>query len=107
QGTLEELAEQFGVSEGWAKKISAIRTRTRRMDRPPWRRGPEPSDGCRARVDGETDPPATRLDLGGVAAAVASCEGPAVEHRAAVAGLAAKGAAAEKKSLHTRKQETR
>src|SRR5271167_160492 len=40
QGTLGELAEQFGVSEGWAKKISAVRTRTGQMDRPPWRRGP-------------------------------------------------------------------
>ena len=40
QGTLGELAEQFGVSEGWAKKISATRTRTGQIDRPPWRRGP-------------------------------------------------------------------
>ena len=40
KGTLGELAEQFGVSEGWAKKISATRTRTGRMERPPWRRGP-------------------------------------------------------------------
>jgi len=41
KGTLGELAEQFGVSEGWAKKISATRTRTGQMERPPWRRGPE------------------------------------------------------------------
>ena len=34
------MAEQFGVSEGWAKKISATRTRTGQMERPPWRRGP-------------------------------------------------------------------
>jgi transposase len=40
KGTLGELAEQFGVSEGWAKKISATRTRTGQIDRPPWRRGP-------------------------------------------------------------------
>ena len=40
QGTLGELAEQFGVSEGWAKKISATRARTGQIDRPPWRRGP-------------------------------------------------------------------
>jgi transposase len=40
QGTLGELAEQFGVSEGWAKKISATRTRTGQIERPPWRRGP-------------------------------------------------------------------
>ena len=40
KGTLGELAEQFGVSEGWAKKISATRTRTGQIDRLPWRRGP-------------------------------------------------------------------
>jgi transposase len=40
KGTLGELAEQFGVSEGWAKKISAHRTRTGQIERPPWRRGP-------------------------------------------------------------------
>jgi transposase len=40
KGTLGELAEQFGVSEGWAKKISATRTRTGQIERPPWRRGP-------------------------------------------------------------------
>ena len=40
QGTLGELAEQFGVSEGWAKKISATRTRTGQIERPAWRRGP-------------------------------------------------------------------
>ena len=40
KGTLGELAEQFGVSVGWAKKISAARTRTGQIDRPPWRRGP-------------------------------------------------------------------
>jgi transposase len=40
KGTLWELAEQFGVSEGWAKKISAHRTRTGQIERPPWRRGP-------------------------------------------------------------------
>jgi transposase len=40
KGTLGELAEQFGVSEGWAKKVSAHRTRTGQMERPPWRRGP-------------------------------------------------------------------
>ena len=41
KGTLGELAEQFGVSEGWAKKISAHRTRTKQIERPPWRRGPK------------------------------------------------------------------
>jgi transposase len=40
KGTLGELAEQFGVSEGWAKKISATRTRTGQIERPPWRHGP-------------------------------------------------------------------
>src|ERR1035438_10517616 len=40
KGTLGELAEQFGVSEGWAKKISSTRTRTGQIERPAWRRGP-------------------------------------------------------------------
>jgi transposase len=41
KGTLQELAERFAVSVGWAKKISARRTRTGQIDRPPWRRGPK------------------------------------------------------------------
>ena len=41
KGTLQELAERFEVSVGWAKKISARRTRTGQIDRPPWRRGPK------------------------------------------------------------------
>ncbi len=41
KGTLTELAERFGVSVGWAKKISARRTRTGQIERPPWRRGPQ------------------------------------------------------------------
>ena len=41
KGTLEQLAERFEVSVGWAKKISARRTRTGQIERPPWRRGPQ------------------------------------------------------------------
>lgn len=33
-GTLEELAERFRVSESWAKKISASYKRTQKMERP-------------------------------------------------------------------------
>ncbi len=40
KGTLAQLAERFEVSVGWAKKISARRTRTGQIERPPWRRGP-------------------------------------------------------------------
>lgn len=40
EGTLEELAERFRVSVGWAKKISARRTRTGQTDAPQWRHGP-------------------------------------------------------------------
>ncbi len=36
-----QLAERFEVSVGWAKKISARRTRTGQTERPPWRRGPK------------------------------------------------------------------
>lgn len=41
KGTLEELAERFEVSVGWAKKVSARRTRTGQIERPPWKRGPQ------------------------------------------------------------------
>ena len=41
KGTLAQLAERFEVSVGWAKKISAPRTRTGQIERPPWRRGPK------------------------------------------------------------------
>jgi len=40
EGTLEELADRFRVSVGWAKKISARRTRTGEVDAPRWRHGP-------------------------------------------------------------------
>ena len=39
QGTLEELAEDFGVSLGFAKKISAALRRTGRMERTEQRHG--------------------------------------------------------------------
>lgn len=39
QGTLEELAEEFGVSLGFAKKISAALRRTGRMERREQRHG--------------------------------------------------------------------
>jgi len=39
QGTLEELAEEFGVSLGFAKKISAALRRTGRMERSEQRHG--------------------------------------------------------------------
>jgi transposase len=39
KGSLSELAEDFGVSLGWAWKVSAARKRTGRMDRPSYRPG--------------------------------------------------------------------
>ena len=39
RGTLEELAEEFGVSLGYAKKISAALRRTGRMERTEQRHG--------------------------------------------------------------------
>jgi transposase len=41
EGTLEELADRFRVSVGWAKKISARRTRTGKSEGPQWRHGPK------------------------------------------------------------------
>jgi transposase len=40
-GTLEEVAEHLRVSVGWAKKISARRTRSGEITAPEWRHGPE------------------------------------------------------------------
>jgi transposase len=40
QGSLRALAERFGVSAGWAWKISAMRRRTGPMERPQQRHGP-------------------------------------------------------------------
>ena len=41
EGSLSELADRFAVSLGWAKKISAHKTRTGKMERSPGKpRGP-------------------------------------------------------------------
>jgi len=61
KGTLEQLAERFEVSVGWAKKISARRTRTGQIERPPWRRGPASrvtvavQDWMREQIRGQPD----------------------------------------------------
>ena len=34
EGSLAELARRFGVSEGWAEKVSAARHRTGKIERP-------------------------------------------------------------------------
>lgn len=39
QASLSELTSRFGVSRGWAWKISAARRRSGQMDRPPYRPG--------------------------------------------------------------------
>jgi len=39
KGSLGELAERFGVSLGWAWKVSAARKRTGRMERPGYKPG--------------------------------------------------------------------
>ncbi len=57
KGHWGSLAEQFGVSEGWAKKISATRTRAGQMERAAvatW--SGEPGDGDGAGVDGGANP---------------------------------------------------
>src|ERR1019366_6074242 len=41
KGSLVELAERFGVSLGWAWKISSARKRTGRIERPSYRPGPK------------------------------------------------------------------
>jgi transposase len=48
EGTLEELANRFVVSLGWAKKISAARNRTGQAERVPHRPGRKPRAGAEA-----------------------------------------------------------
>jgi transposase len=48
EGTLEELAEQFLVSLGWGKKISAQRNHTGQAERVPHRAGRKPHAGVEA-----------------------------------------------------------
>ena len=47
-GTLEELAENFSVSLGWGKKISAQRNRTGQAERVPHQPGRKPRVGVEA-----------------------------------------------------------
>jgi len=49
EDTLEELAERFLVSVGWAKKISAQRNRTGQAERVPHCAGRKPHAGAEAR----------------------------------------------------------
>jgi transposase len=42
EGSIGELAQQFGVSEGWGWKVSAARNRTGQMERVIGRRGRPP-----------------------------------------------------------------
>jgi transposase len=40
-GSLKELAKRFGVSEDWAKKLSARRSQTGQIEVRSWRHGPQ------------------------------------------------------------------
>ena len=64
KGSLSELAEDFGVSLGWAWKVSAARKRTGRMERPSYR------PGAKGRIDEQalagilrSQPDATLVEL--------------------------------------------
>ena len=46
EGELEDLAARFSVSVGWAKKISAQRNRTGKVERVPHRPGRKPRVGA-------------------------------------------------------------
>lgn len=49
KGTLRELADRFGVSVGWAFKVSAAKRQTGSSMRTPQRRAPSRIDGERVR----------------------------------------------------------
>ena len=107
KGTLQELADRFEVSVGWAKKISARRTRTGQIERPPWRRGPKSrvtpavQDWLRERIRGQSD--LTLLEL---QQQLQQARGLRLSIGPTVVSVAADGAAAEKKSLHAQEQDS-
>ncbi|MFT4111274.1 IS630 transposase-related protein [Silvibacterium sp.] len=49
EGTLRELSDRFGVSVGWAFKVSAAKRQTGSAERIPQRRAPSRIDGERVR----------------------------------------------------------
>ena len=69
RGTLEELADEFGVSLGFAKKISAALRRTGRMERTEQRHGrigqvtPLVQEGLRERLRQQPDLTLAELQL--------------------------------------------
>ena len=69
-GSLKELAKRFRVSESWAKKLSARRSKTGQIEIRRWRHGPESRVTAAAR---DLDPgaawPATGPAAGGAATA--------------------------------------
>lgn len=67
QGSLRRLAERFGVSVGWAWKISAARRRSGKMERRQQRHGPlsrvTPAVEARLRDRVRAQPDATLVEL--------------------------------------------
>src|SRR5271166_4924000 len=84
EGTLEQLAQRFSVSARWTPQSH------RRSGAAIARVGAGPA----------------RSDLGGVTAETGEGSATACQHRTAVAGAAADGSAAKKKSLHASERDT-
>ena len=105
-GTLEELAERFVVSLGWAKKISAQRNRTGQAERVSSTRAQAAGwSGSRKTVN-SLGPGAARPDLGRVICETEPrCLGRAQPGTGLVPGAKA-GPTTEKKSLHARERDT-
>jgi transposase len=101
EGTLEQLAARFSVSVPWAWKISAQRKRTGQTERIEQRRGTvrkvtaEVEQRLRGWVQAQPD-----LTLAEFPAEAGEGLPSAGQHRTVVAGAAADGSPAEKKSLH-------
>src|SRR5262245_20382260 len=94
EGTLQELAEQFRVSLGWGKKISARRRRTGEVKAPVWRHGPVSrvtpviEDWIRRQVRAQPD-----INAAGIARATGRVTRVALAHGADAVGAAAAGTA--------------
>jgi transposase len=56
EGSLKELGKRFGVSEDWAKKLSARRSKTGRIEIGAWRHGPQSRVTAAIRQIAELDP---------------------------------------------------
>ena len=105
--TLEELADRFLVSVGWAKKISAQRNRTGQAERVPHQPGRKSRAGAEAQQQVmDWVAVEARSDAGSTAGQVARRGRHFAQFGPDLASAEKIGSAAEKKSLHALERDT-